>query len=197
MTSGETTIEFAHDLRFALAAILKQDMKCIGEVSLACCQDVVVHLQRDIDRLYAVHQKLVHPSKHIAYAAFWIRKVKPVSSAYPITEFDRAKRRNSPLDEGKEVSDVNERICLFYTLKLLNAYIKDGHIETPKGSKTSAFLQRLHRVFVQFVTDSQPGPALNDRFEAIIYDMRFRTFGPHHVVHLVNYFLSEASHGDA
>lgn len=83
-------VEQANDLRYTLGVILCKDLKCFGTVSLACCYDVVEHLQHDMDRLYAVHQTLVHPSKHVDYAAFWIRKLKPVDTSYPISEVDKA-----------------------------------------------------------------------------------------------------------
>ena len=97
------SIELANDLRFTLAVILREDLRCTGNVSLACCYDVIEHLQRDMDRLYAVHQTLVHPSKHVAYAAFWIRKLKPVDTSYPISEFERAKNNGLLIDESLEI----------------------------------------------------------------------------------------------
>jgi translation initiation factor 2 beta subunit (eIF-2beta)/eIF-5 len=141
-----------------------------------------------------VHQKLVHPSKHIAYAAFWIRKLKPVDSSYPVSEIERATRTKTPIDESLEIRDVNERICLHYMFRLLNSYVSEGHVKPPHKLKKDDFLANIHRVFINFINERDQIPVLNDRFEAIVYDMRYRTFGPHHVVHLVNYLLTEASH---
>jgi hypothetical protein len=150
---------------------------------------------RDMDRLYAVHQKLVHSSKHIAYMAFWIRKLKPVDTSYPIAELDRAGHSNTDIDESLEIRDINERISLYYMFDLMKAYVFDGHIEAPQGMSKSSFLQNIELAFANFLK-GRIGPVLDDRFEAVVYDMRYRTFGPHHVVHLVNHILTEASHGN-
>lgn len=194
MTFKKQTIELGQELRFTLGVILREDLQCMGTVSLACCYDVIEHHSRDIERLYAVHQQLVHPSKHIAYAAFWIRKLKPVDSSYPTSEVERAIRAKKPIDESLELRDVNERICLHYTFRLLNEYVIGNHIKPPNGISKGDFLLNIERVFQNFVSGGDAGPVLRDRYEAIVYDMRYRTFGPHHVVHLVNYLLTEASH---
>jgi hypothetical protein len=209
-------IKYAVRLRYTLQDILSEDLKCMGTVSLACCYDVVEHHDRDMERLYKVHQRtrLVHQSKHIAYAAFWIRKLKPVDSSFPITEVEDAIKSKRPIDETKEVRDVNERICLWCMYRLLRAAIIDGKVEPPKGMTVEQFLPQLDSVFLKFREEPASGPAseepvsgpasqqpaawpvLKDRFDAHVYDMRYRTFGPHHLVHLVNYWFSEASHGN-
>ena len=68
MLSADKLVEAAHDLRFTLEQILQEDLRCFGFVSFASCFETIVHLQRDIDRLYALHQKLVDPAKHVAYS---------------------------------------------------------------------------------------------------------------------------------
>lgn len=197
MLSRDQIITHAAELRYALQDILREDLKCMGTVSLACCYDVVEHHDRDMDRLYTVHQpkKLVHPSKHIAYLAFWVRKLKPVDSSYPISEVEEAIKLDRPIDDSREVRDVNERICLWYMFRLLNACIGIGQIAPPNGMTADKFLSNLDSVFLKFREEPSGGPVLNDRFDAHVYDMRYRTFGPHHLVHLANYLISEASHG--
>jgi hypothetical protein len=193
--SRKQIIKHAGQLRYTLDVILREDLKCIGTVSLACCYDVIEHHSRDIERLYAVHQKLVHPSKHIAYAAFWIRKLKPIDSSYPLSEIEEAINSDRPINESLELRDVNERICLWYTFRLLSSYVSRGYIKVPSGLSVEKFTKNIESVFVDFITEQTEGPVLSDRFEAHVYDMRYRTFGPHHVVHLVNYLLTEATHG--
>lgn len=185
-------VALANDLRFSLHKILAEDLHCFGIVSLAGCNDVVVHLLRDMDRLYALHQKLVHPAKHVAYTAFWIRKIKPVSCAYPFSHVESATKRNAPIDEGEELADANEKICLYYMRRLICEYVAHKQIATPAKLTLEKFISNINGVFDDFVKDTSPGPALNNRFEAMIYDMRYRTFGPHHYVHTVNYLLREA-----
>jgi hypothetical protein len=188
-------VEQANDLRYTLDVILREDLNCFGTVSLACCYDVVQHLQHDMDRLYAVHQTLVHPSKHVAYAAFWIRKLKPVDTSYHISVVEEAISNNEIIDESLEVRDINERICLYYALHLLKSYVIRNQVQAPINLSTDQFIANIEEAFPRFASEPEWGPVLPNRFEAIVYDMRFRTFGPHHVVHLVNYILREASHG--
>jgi hypothetical protein len=169
---SETQIVIAaQDLRLTLDQILREDMGCFGIVSLAHCHDVIVHLHRDIDRLYALHQKLVHPAKHVAYTAFWIRKVKPVASAFHLSDIDEARKKG----------------------RLVETYVVEEQIQTPPNLTTNKFIKRLSKVFRNFVDDISPGPTLNNRFEAVVYDMRYRTFGPHHLVHIAHYLLKEAT----
>jgi hypothetical protein len=168
-------------------------MRCSGIVSLAGCNDVIVHLDRDMDRLYALHQIVVHPAKHVAYAAFWIRKIKPVSFAWPMDAIADAKKRNAIVDEGLEVADINERICLHYMCHQICEYVKNAQIATPASFSIDKYVDNIRHTFSEFIIDRAPGPALNNRFEAMIYDMRYRTFGPHHLVHTVNYLLKEAA----
>jgi hypothetical protein len=189
------TTKFADELRYTLEVILREDLQCIGTVSLMSCLDVIEHHGRDIDRLYAFHQELVHPSKHIAYAAFWIRKLKPVGSSFPIAEVERAALEQRPVNAALEVRDVNERICLYYTFRLLTAIAKRDVIKPTASLTRDQFIAKIRRAFDNFLAGADLGPMLGDRFQAIVYDMRYRTFGPHHVVHLVNYLLSEASYG--
>ena len=191
----EELITLGHDLRYSLSVILREDLHCVGNVSLARCVDVVEHHDRDIERLYAIHQVLVHPSKHIAYAAFWIRKLKPVDGSYPIAENERALRQNTPLNKSLEIRDINERICLHYAFKLLLVFVEKDGISPPNKQSKATFLKNLNRAFQNFSQGNLDGPVLSDKFESVVYDMRYRTFGPHHVVHFINALLSEASHG--
>jgi hypothetical protein len=188
-------LPYAQELRYTLNVLLRDDLKCYGSISLACCYDVIEHHMRDIERLYAVHQKLVHASKHIAYLTFWIRKLKPVDTSYPISEIERAISTSSAIDESVEVRDVNERICLYYMHTLLKSSAADGRIKPPGVMPKEDFIANIDLAFNNFLTEGNGGPVLDNRFGAVVYDMRYRTFGPHHVVHLVNHILTEASHG--
>jgi hypothetical protein len=186
----------AAQLRFNLQEVLEEDLGCGGTVSLACCYDVIEHHDRDMDRLYTVHQpkKLVHLTKHIGYLAFWIRKLKPVDSSYPAPEIEEAARNKRSIDETKEVRDINERICLWYMFHLLRASIGTGQLPTPPGLSADKFQSNLDAVFLKFRKEPAGGPVLADQFDVHVYDMRYRTFGPHHLVNLANYLISEAAH---
>jgi hypothetical protein len=193
MLSPAQIAEAAHDLRFSLHEILEGDLGCYGFVSYANCYDVIFHLDRDIDRLYALHQKLVHPSKHVAYTAFWIRKIKPVSSAFFLSDMKIAEKRKAFVDEKLEVADINERVCLYYIWRSVATYIEHDQIALPKNITKDRYIENVERIFQEFVADRSTGPALNNRFNEVLYDMRYRTFGPHHLVHIATYLLREAT----
>ena len=133
-------------------------MNCVGIVSLADCNDVIVHLDRDMDRLYALHQTVVHPAKHVAYTAFWIRKIKPVSYAWPLDAIQKARAEGGDVDEGLEQADINERICLQYLCHQICVYVESGQISTPQPLSAERYAESIRRTFIAFVEDKLLGP---------------------------------------
>ncbi|WP_339163598.1 hypothetical protein [Methylobacterium bullatum] len=187
----------ALDLHEKLSDILDNDLNYDGHVSISICNQIIIHHFRDMDRLYAVHQKLVQPSKHIAYLAFWIRKLKPVSQAYKkasVTKYGSKERLIAEFPQ-EEVEDVNEKCSLYYAVALLNTFLQSGNIKVPSGMTKVAYTTRLANIMGDYFRgDDSSGMNLGNRYEAVLYDMRYRTFGPHHFVHIINHLLAEAAH---
>jgi hypothetical protein len=191
-------IALADELRFVLEDILSKDFDCIADVSLANCIEIIEHHFRDLDRLYVHHQhkkKLVHPSKHIAYLAFWIRKLKPIDSAFKISVLDNARNSGNELSSNDEITDINEHVSIVYAVRLIKSFVKSGHICAPKGCSQDDFVAFIDIAAHQYLNeDEKGGPHLGSRLESLVYDMRYRTFGPHHLVHAVNHIIRDATY---
>ncbi len=173
----------------AIETIL-DELELDADISYPICEEVIIHQFRDIERLYVTHHVLVHPTKHCSYMAFWVRKLKPVSNAYP-------KCVNSEDEQGVpslefELTDVNERVAVFIALQILHLYIELGDIAFPAKYTKDQLLEKFSQTISEYLTSTvESDMSMGNRFSAIIYDMRFRTFGPHHLTHVLTHILRE------
>jgi hypothetical protein len=173
----------------SIQKILKQK-EAVADVSYRVCEEVIIHHRRDIERLYAVHHRLVHPTKHCSYLAFWIRKLKPIANAFPASKIKAG--RHPPLES--EDTHINEKVCIFVALQTLFDYIDDGILPIPPTTTKAKFLKRYSQAMSGYFTSEVDNEmTVGDRFSAIVYDMRFRTFGPHHLTHLLTHILREVA----
>lgn len=192
MTISSEQDESATNLKTLLERLLTEKCQCLGRVSMHTCQEVIVHHERDLMRLGSLHPNGIHPSKHIGYLAFWIRKLKPVSNAYPLSVV--SEYEDGIIPDGKEVLAINEILSIYVAKHLTISYIEDGHIEP---TLTTNLRQQFIKNIVNLMTDVlsariDAGHMQGSVFRAFIYDARYRTFGPHHVVHFINHVLYAA-----
>lgn len=163
-----------------------------ADVSFKVCEEVVVHYRRDMERLYATHHKQVHPTKHCSYLAFWIRKLKPISNAFPCSSI-KDEEGNRPV--GDEYTTINEQVSLFCALRSLHDYIAAGVVPLPGSHAPEQWLERYRLAVAAYLSsDVDAELSMGDRFESLVYDLRFRTFGPHHLTHTLTHILLEATH---
>ena len=162
-----------------------------AHVSFAVCEEAIIHHGRDIDRLYVTHHKLVHPTKHCSYLAFWVRKLKPISRAFPKDVLKNVPDGESP-EISSEITDINEQVSIHIALRSLALYIKDGHIilqDIPSKKEALLVFQKVVRAYL--LSKTEDGMSMGNRFSMLTYDMRFRTFGPHHLTHVFVHILRE------
>lgn len=183
----------ACELHRKLEEILVDYCECIGRVSLRCCEDIILHHERDLLRLRAIQADGIHPTKHIGYLAFWVRKLKPISCAFPTSLIITTDDRHQ-IDEKEEIALINELAAVYLSQHLLMSYADDGVIfqaENEKQKKTfmSALLKSMR---FSILDDHALGPSTISLLTNIIYDMRYRTFGPHHLVHILNHLIYAA-----
>lgn len=163
-----------------------------AEVSIHCLINVISRWEREVSRLIE-HQKLgVHPAKMIAYQAFWIRKLKPISNAYDLRDIQAASKLGKEVGIEKEILDINERVSIKVAVKYLIRYVEKGLIPAPlqpnsiaKPAKATpgqinAYLEKY------LYQDSRV-------FEDLVYNQRYRTFGPHHFTHILDQALFGAA----
>jgi hypothetical protein len=177
-----------------ICGVLDSDFHYSAFVSYRICEEIIIHYRRDIDRLYAMHGKYLHPTKHCSYYAFWIRKLKPISKAYPVLPLQEPAKLECPLLETEDTA-INEKLALVSALRSLQRYIADGSIKFPNGTDISFYLKEFDKYLIKYfesvdVTDSSMG----NRMQTLIYDLRYRTFGPHHLTHVLTHIIHEVSH---
>jgi hypothetical protein len=106
----------------------------ISIVSLPTCEDVIFHHEKDLQKLVFSHEHVegIHPSKHIGYLAFWIRKLKPIAYGYEtealLTEIANGNHTSS-ISESEEVVSVNEIAPIYVALHLILAYAQTGNLD--------------------------------------------------------------------
>jgi hypothetical protein len=188
---ARTRHRLAQELFASLRAIMRDDLELSGVISYRVCEEIIIHLRRDTDRLFVTHHRLVHPTKHCSYLAFWIRKLKPVSRAYPISVLENLDPGDVP-DPEFEDSSVNEKLCLLCAIKNLHTHISEGHIHLPSGREKDKILQQYASAVANYFNHRDVADAeMGDRFQSLVYDLRFRTFGPHHLTHVLVHILRE------
>lgn len=108
----EFCAQHAPDLFEALLDILKK-MSVNAHVSYRVVEEVLIHFWRDMERLYAIHHEQVHVTKACSYSAFWVRKLKPISDAYPEAAFSSLDESGVPPLQA-EITDINEQVAIHF-----------------------------------------------------------------------------------
>lgn len=194
--------EFAISLRNLIKSLMSEHFEADGHVSVLICTEVSIHAHKDVAKLFHTHQGdgrlhqsgRVDPLKIVSIVAFWIRKLKPVSQCFRVSSADRSYKG--------EMVDINERLALsiaqYVTLKLS----LDGHLNSLKRSRDISdftFAELIGRAFSNLkdiLSDSRPEDTTvntNSIYERILYDMRFRTYGAHHISSMLVQTVSSAS----
>ncbi len=182
--------ELAPQLYDAILGIL-QKMELNAHVSFSITKEVAIHFWRDMERLYATHHEQVHVTKACSYLAFWVRKLKPISDAIPNSIAGRF-QDGDEYPHYAEVTNVNEQAALHLAVQLLRNCIRDGRLVINERLSKSTVLKVFDRVTLEYLTSElEDGMSMGLRFDSIVYDMRFRTFGPHHLTHMMTYMLRE------
>ncbi len=127
--------------------------------------------------------------------AFWIRKLKPVAKAYPLKIVGGLAAGASPPLENED-TEVNEKLSILVALRNLHAYIADDLVGLPHKKSTAEYLALYERVNVEFFNETGAEfDYLGSRVKSLVYDMRFRTFGPHHLTHILVTLVRELAKG--
>ena len=190
-TEGE--VAFAASLANSIVEIAKERFETDPVVSFNVCVECSVHIHKNISRLYETHQNAgnildakVDPLKIFANIAFWIRKLKPISSAF----------RVESVDEDVEIVDINEKLSLYLAEALVANAAYRGLLADMKRNldiSDRAFATNIVEIFRNFddviSTSEEPTNTMRQR---MIYDMRFRTYGPHHLSHVLTQVVMAA-----
>lgn len=168
------------------------ELNYYGKIDLTICDDVYTHWKRDIEKLLSFHghDHGVALEKVIGYLSFWIRKLKPISNPIPIN-----------LDEEGEVvflkgysqSLINELVSIYivkiFILDYCNEKVQESVSQEEKDHYSSV-KSNVEINFDLFFSTLGSSEFRKSFLSSCLYDMRYRTFGPHHVVHVVRAFLA-------
>ena len=192
-SSGKLDAELYHYLRSQIEFAL-EDCGFKAQISPLRLAEAVYHWQKDIARLSENQDDGVNPAKYISYFSFWIRKIKPINDAFHAMDITY-ESEGACAHYTKEVTDINERISLFLAMSQLLAYAKNGQLDgvdpnDPDPRVGGIIAQRvlsLKSFFVRFMNFSADvGATKGSNYASLVYDMRYRTFGPHHLTTWLN-----------
>jgi len=182
--------EYAPEL-YDLVVDLLQKLNTSAHVSYAITEEIAIHFWRDLERLYAIHHEQINVTKTCSYLAFWVRKLKPVSDAYPLQAYEGLDADEQPNREY-EVTDINEQISLHLSLTLLRHCLEDSRITEAANIDREEILAAFDKVSEEYLTSVvEDGMSMGLRFDSMVYDMRFRTYGPHHLTHFLVHIMRD------
>ncbi len=175
-----------------------EDMGLAVEISPAKIFDLAHAFTKDLNRIVSnqLHKNKsdgVSIYKYAGYWAFWIRKTKPITYAVKKSNLQiKPSGEYGSSDFQDELLDINERVALEIALSLIVLSRKENLIEADtvrfQCSKKEICdgSQCLIKYWRELFNFNEKG-VLN----YLIYSMRYRTFGPHHFVLM----LQIISHG--
>lgn len=175
----------------AIVKVLK-DLRVEANISKQILLDVIIHWGRDMKRIESAQSGDGSATKHIAHQAFWIRKLKPISNAYPQDEMDSARLKRTTVRPTKEIVDINERVAIALACKALLLYVEKGiffdvnlatdkALDPPPGADVSRMRAFLKAYFREKISQAD-----GTIYDNLLYSMRYRTFGPHHMTQILD-----------
>ena len=172
------------------------ELRYQGDIDPEICQDINDHWERDVAKLKATQEDGVAIEKIIGYYAFWVRKLQPVTNAYPF--IPNEEKDGYIVINDKSNTHINELVSI-YVIKILALLYFEDKIQEYSTSKINGFNQKIaeYRAYIDGVEkhftdlfDSINSPELYKSFLRVcLYDMRYRTFGPHHFTHAVRFLM--------
>lgn len=172
--------------------LLEYEVECQALVSLKACLDIINHYHSDMVRHLGHQKNGIDPAKHVAYLCFWVRKIKPVSDAY---YRDELKSGNFDDDSivGQEIHDINERVSLLLARYLLRRLALTSKLGQSAMLGAEQELRVVEYFDMYMFRSAEATEKLKNNFEQYVYDMRYRTFGPHHLTNLVKHAIFHAT----
>lgn len=168
--------------------ILRDVMGVHADLSNALFYDLALHLKEDVDRQAAISTDGIRPAKFAAYLAFWMRKIKPISRAYYV---DVCKKHDWAPPPQEEINDINEKVAVRMAFNYLWAFHDLGHLTIHLGDDDVPIKRDAEGFKTEVASFCHQKLGVDGEcvLETLIYDMRYRTFGPHHLVHLFDQFV--------
>jgi hypothetical protein len=167
--------KFGEHMSELVKGTLREELRIDARTSDRIFQEVVDHWDRDVDRLEKEQKNGVDPSKYFGYFGFWIRKLKPITNAFPIER---------PPDH--EIEDVNEQVAICVAIRGIMRAVYENQVSAhhqQEGQRKREAVRRFLRNYLMGPTDERS----HSNYSTLVYDMRYRTFGPHHITHMLRW----------
>lgn len=185
--------QFASLLQRATSRQLINHLHVNADLSKALFFDIAKHWGDDIKFISDQDSDGIRPAKYAAYLAFWFRKLKPISFAYYYDDIQAARREGIPLDPILEIVDINERLAIKVSFECLSGFVKEDKAVVHEGwdeaARTVCYDKEKYRQQVINFCSRKLGVDGDTVSGVLIRDMRYRTFGAHHLVHLFDQFM--------
>ena len=154
------------------------------DISSLIITEIATSFVKDIKRLTDHQDNGISVTKYVGYWAFWIRKLKPVSSAFMNDDTQRSFNETPIIgDHTQELVYINEIISLEFAITFLadiRSNIPDNaDLYDPIRTQCSNTSCKGSDCFIKTV-DMYFTMNGGENIHYILYSMRFRTFGPHH-----------------
>jgi hypothetical protein len=171
------------------------ELKYYGEIDVEICQDIADHWERDVKKLESSQQSGIAIEKLIGYYAFWVRKLQPVTKAHPFIDNNKG---GITIIEEKSNTHINELVAI-YLIKILAVRYFNDKISEQKSLKTKEaasnvadyeqYISGVEKHFSDLFSSINSPELYRSFLNVCLYDMRYRTFGPHHFTHAVRFLM--------
>lgn len=169
-------------------------MNVHADLSKALFYDLAFHWRRDLDRMQ--DDKGIRPAKTAAYMAFWIRKTKPISNAYALATIQAYKNKIIPFTE--EITNINEKVATRLAFQIIAQCAEKGFLKIHDSQTNQdiplVYNRKKYEEAVSGYCNQKLGLDGKSVLEVLIYDMRYRAFGPHNLVHIFDQFVFSLTH---
>lgn len=152
-------IAYARDIDLLANGALKELGAVHYSIVKPCVYEAAFNAAKDIYKNMLYHPNGIEQIKLFGYLCFWVRKIKPVMGGVKA--------------DGSPFRDINEMVAIRMAAQLCIRYAK-LHREDIPNSDVDAVKNRAKA----FLNDPR-------RVDYLIHSMRYRTFGPHHFVMLL------------
>lgn len=121
-------------------------------------EEVGYNVAKDFCKLSIYHPKGVDLLKPLGFMCFWVRKIKPIREA---------------VRDGVNIKEINELVSV-----RMMGHLAKRYAEKHPGDIKDGDVDGVHARVRGFIGDEK-------RVDYIIHCMRYRTFGPHHYIMLL------------
>lgn len=169
----ETIVNFAVETHAILYDMLQKDGISEHVISEPRVRQLSERLYRDLHRLGEAQEDSICITKVAGYWGFWIRKIRPIVSAYAVVGGEKI-----------ELPEINERIALQFAVSYVRARGKRnqaGKAYDPFRAECKVSECDGTACVSAYCDDGLSGKS-RDLAAYAVHCMRYRTFGPHHFV---------------